>query len=143
MLPATCDHFLISISCRNSSLDPATPIYEDPPSAYTADGIMMILLNPNIDSSRICEKVPTSVTTDATYVIDVTSLAHPDDVKKDNFGKWDHKGSHPIAMYVRMKSNGKVSIKRCPERKEKYDLYKLRRLYCTHPSNPTVKGARD
>ena len=30
----------------------------------------------------------------ATFVVDVSKLAHPDDIKKDMYGKWLHKGSH-------------------------------------------------
>ena len=51
------------------------------------------------------------MTTDATYAIDVTSLAHRDDVKKDDFGRWNHKGSYPIPVYIKIKGNGKVCVK--------------------------------
>lgn len=104
------------LPCRNGGVDPDSHIYEYLPSAYA---IMMILLNPDIDSTRICKKVPTSVTTDATYIIDVTSLAHLDDVKKDNFSRWNYKGSHSIPIYVRIKSNGQFNVKRCQERRGK------------------------
>ena len=76
---------------RDDSSD--VPVYEEPPSMYTAETIIKVLLNP---SSRICRKCPIGVCKSATYAIDVTTLSHPDDVKKDDFGRWNHKGSHPI-----------------------------------------------
>ena len=38
------------------------------------------------------------VTSNATFVVDITSLKHPDDVRKDFFGKWIHSGSHPFTF---------------------------------------------
>ena len=83
---------MLCIVCRNSF---GVPIFERPPPKYSAYGIMKLLLDPNIDKSKIALKRPVGTTHNATFVVDLSKLDHPDDVKKDNFGKWEHSGSHP------------------------------------------------
>ena len=60
------------------------PIYEVPTGTYSGEQILHILLTENIDPERICRKRPTQIT----FVVDLNSLKHPDDIKKDQFGKW-------------------------------------------------------
>ena len=98
---------------------------------------MKILLNPT--SSRVSRVCPHRVTKSSTYVVDVTSLAHPEDVKKDDFGKWDYKGSHPVAFHVCFRNDGSICIERCQNEERQGDIFYLRRLYSTHPSNPEMK----
>lgn len=119
--------------------DLSTPVYETPPSMYSAEGIMKILLNPNIPAERVCQKCPSFVTRSSTFVIDVTSLAHCDDVKKDDFGRWEHKGSHPIPFYEWFRDDGSVGVERCQDGGGKGEVFYLRRVYCTHPSNNKMK----
>ena len=54
-------------------------VYETPAAIYSAETIMKILLNPL--SSRVSCVCPHHVTTSSTYIVDVTCLAHPEDVK--------------------------------------------------------------
>ena len=63
------------------------PIYELPPPKYTATRILQILLDPNIDRSRIVEERPIEVERSSTFVVDLTCLKHHDDVKKDMYGR--------------------------------------------------------
>ena len=74
---------------------PATPVYEIPPPKYSADSILKILLDPEIDQDKICKEKPFNVTESATYVVNIKNLQHPDDIKKDQFGIWNYSGSHP------------------------------------------------
>jgi len=46
-----------------------------------------------IPTNKICSIRPVNITKSATYIIDVTKLKHPDDVKRDLFGKWEYVGS--------------------------------------------------
>ena len=117
---------------------PKTPVYETPPSMNSAKAIMKILLDPKISSERVCQKCPSRVTCGSTFVIDVTSLSHSDDVKKDDFGNWDHKGSHPVPFYVWFRDDGSVGVEQCQDGREG-EVFYLRRLYCTHPSDQEMK----
>ena len=115
----------------------AAVVYETPAAIYSAETIMKILLNPT--SSRVSRVCPHCVTKSSTYVVDVTSLAHPEDVKKDDFGKWDYKGSHPVAFHVCFRNDGSICIERCQNEERQGDIFYLRWLYSTHPSNPEMK----
>ena len=48
---------------------------------------MQILLSPNIDPRRIAKKRPLQVPFSSIFLVDLGQLAHPDDVKKDKYGK--------------------------------------------------------
>lgn len=72
------------------------------------------------------------------YVIDISKLAHPDDVKNDNFGTWNHSGSHPQAFKVKMEADHISVEKCCPGATGDDDVY-LRRLHSIHPSNKCFK----
>ena len=58
------------------------PIFEQPPPKYTATRILQILLDPNIDQSMIAKERPIEVERSSTFVVVLTCLKHPDDVKK-------------------------------------------------------------
>ena len=85
------------------------PVYEIPPPKYTAERILKILLDPEIDE-KICNDKPSNVSTSATYVVNIANLKHPDDVKKDEFGIWNYSGSHPqvYRVYHKKEGSGKV-----------------------------------
>uniref|UniRef100_A0A1X7TEI0 Uncharacterized protein n=1 Tax=Amphimedon queenslandica TaxID=400682 RepID=A0A1X7TEI0_AMPQE len=102
---------LSSRYCDEESLD--QPIYEIPPPKYSADTILSILLNLNINESKVCSGCPLRVTSSATFVVDLSKLAHPDDVKIDSFGIWNYSGSHPMCFRVHIKELGYVSVEKC------------------------------
>ena len=109
--------------------------FEAPPPKYSAEYILKLLLDPNIDQSRVCRVWPISgVISNATFVVDITSLKHPDDVRKDFFGKWIHSGSHPFTFKATIEKDGDVYIEKCAPGASGNVFY-LRRLHCYHPSN--------
>ena len=69
----------------------------------------MLLLDPKVDCAKICKCRPL-VKHSSTYIIDLDSLKHPHDVKKDNFGVWNHSGSHDMKFEPRKKSTVRQSI---------------------------------
>lgn len=79
------------------------PVYERPPSKYSAEGLLKILLDESIPANKICQKRPTHINRSAAYIVDISKLDHPDDVKKDNFGIWSHSGSHTLVVFFPMK----------------------------------------
>ena len=58
------------------------PVYETPPEKYTAERIIHILLDPNIEQSKICEQRPLNIESSCTFVVDLDQLSEADDVKK-------------------------------------------------------------
>ena len=69
-------------------------------------------LSPEIDHSKICTTWPLQVSHSATFIVDITQLKHPDDMK-DFFGKWRHSGSHPIPFMTQFDSTGDVHVEKC------------------------------
>ncbi len=120
-------------------LEESDPVYETPPSSYSAERILRILLDPTIDQEKVCKQKPTTVTKSSTYVVDITRLQHPDDIKKDSFGRWDHSGSHMMAFHTHLLDDGYVEIEKCAPGATGSTVYYLRRLHSTHPSNSACK----
>ena len=125
-----------SYSCSD---DTDQPVYEVPPPKYSADYILKILLDPDIDKRKICTSKPTNVTRSATYVVNIQSLKHADDIKKDQFGIWNYSGSHPQAHQVSCGDEGHISVEICGNGATGQNVVYLRRLHCTHPSNHDFK----
>ena len=82
-------------------------VFEIPPLKCTTEYILKLLLSPNIDCSWICHTWQVSnIVGNATFVVDLTSLKHPDDVRKDFLGKWIHSGSHPFTFKATIDEDG-------------------------------------
>ena len=72
-----------------------------------------MLLDPTIPASKVCSVRPTDIVKSATYIIDISKLKHPDDVKTDNFGTWKHSGSHPQVYRVQVEDDGSLHVEKC------------------------------
>ena len=112
------------------------PIYEVPKGTYSGEQVLDILLDPEVDTERICRERPRNVTESCTFVVDLYSLKHPDDIKKDEFGKWHYNGSHVVSYTAwKSQSSSKFQFERVsghgPEK-----TFELCRIRCKHPSNP-------
>ena len=86
------------------------PLYEVPPEKYGVECIILILLNPKINKPKICKQHPLDIQNSSAFVVDMDSLQHPDDVKKDNFGVWTHSGSHDQKFESRINASGDLEI---------------------------------
>lgn len=95
---------------------------------------MWILLDPKIDERKIAFKRPLTVPFSSSFVVDITKLAHPDDVKKDMYGKWLHSGSHENVFRCTYCDDG-VDIEKAVPGARGDNIYYLRRLHSVHPSN--------
>ena len=68
-------------------------------------------------------------------MVDVSKLAHPDDIKKDVYGKWLYSGSHSDVFICSYSQDDKVGIERAAAGVSGDSVYYLRRLHSIHPSN--------
>ena len=71
----------------------------------------------------------------ATFVVDLTCIKHADDVKKDMYGRWDHRGSHPEVYRCVIDDYDNVNIEKSAPGDSGDNVYYLRRLRSCHPSN--------
>ena len=77
---------------------------------------------------------PVNVNRSSTFVVDLKSLKHPDDIKKDDFGKWTYSGSHSVS-YAAFEAGGRLEFERLsgvPALKSD-NIFQLRRINCKHP----------
>ena len=112
------------------------PVYEIPPEKYSAERIIHILLDPNIDKSRVCTQRPLNINSSCTFVVDLDQLLEADDVKKDNFGVWNHSGSHDLKFECRFGPNGDIEIGKGVLTSDiGWETFSLRRLHSNHPTN--------
>ena len=109
--------------------------FEAPPPKYSTEYILKLLLDSNIDQSHVyCVWPFSGVISNATFVVDITSLKHPDDVRKDFIGKWIHSGSHPFTFKATIEKGGDVYVEKCAPGASGNVFY-LCRLHYYHPSN--------
>ena len=67
--------------------------------------------------------------------VDLNELKHPDDIK-DEFGKWQYNGSH-VVSYMAWKSGSSIDFEKISNSRETGEnVFNLRRIRCSHPSNP-------
>lgn len=96
---------------------------------------MQILLDPEINEEKIAKKRPLETQCDSTFVVDIRNLKHPDDIKKDMYGRWLHHGSHTDVFKCSYNEFKEVCIEKVAQGAHGDNVYYLRRLHCTHPSN--------
>ena len=96
---------------------------------------MQTLLDPKIDEQRIAVRRPLEVPYSSTFVVDVSKLSHPDDIKKDMYGKWLHSGSHSDVFLCTYLQEDNVNIEKAAPGASGENVYYLRRLHSVHPCN--------
>lgn len=114
-------------------------VYELGDKVITSNEILRILLNPR---GKICTGRPSLINRSATYVVDLKTLDHPDDVRVDEYGKWNYSGSH-VHYFQAEKildadddDNDDLEFVRVTADARGDNIYKLRWIHCKHPSNP-------
>ena len=107
-----CYSLVYNITCilfyRNST---GVPIFEKPPPKYTAHQIVRFLLDQNIDKQRIALKRSLDAPSSSTFVVDISKLSHPDDIK-DMYGKWLHSGSHTDVFICTYNEDDGINIEK-------------------------------
>ena len=107
---------------------------------YAAEHIIRILLDPHLDVSKVCSHRPTNVSVRSTFIVDISKLEHPDDVKNDNFRAWNHSGSHPQSFKVKVDAEDNyIWVEKCAASATGSDVVYIQRRHCVHPSNKTFK----
>ena len=79
---------------HNNSL----PVYDYPVKGYSKEEIVDILCDPMLDTDLICSSNPVSVENSVAFVIDVSKLKDPNDVRADDLGAWRCSGSQVLTF---------------------------------------------
>ena len=104
---------------------------------YKSEEILRILLDTNLDKRKISHERPTQINKSATFIVDLDSLKQPDDVKKDDFGKWNYSGSHVQTYLIWHNDNNDIEVNKVDSSSitMSENVVQLRRIHCKHPSN--------
>ena len=124
-------HNILLSLCRNRA---GVLVFEIPPEKYSAYAIMHLLLDPNINENKITTRRPLECSFSALFVVDVSKLAHPDDIKKDMYGKWLHSGLHTDVFRCTYSDSDNIYIEKAAPGASGDNVYYLRRLHSVHPS---------
>ena len=108
-------------------------VYESGAKVYSSEEILKVLLNPK---GKVCKSRPTTINRSATYVVDLDCLEHPDDVRKDDYGRWNYSGSHVHHFQAERMSEDSLVFERVLPGTQGSSIFQLRRIHCKHPSNP-------
>lgn len=76
------------------------PIYERTSKAYSAKEVTEILLDVNLPTTRIATKQPVSVQENLVFIVDLSHLEKPEDVRADDLGSWACNGKRTTRCVV-------------------------------------------
>ena len=89
--------------------NPAYPIYSKSKKVLSPEQTVDLLINDGaLVLSKVCHKQPLLVEHHCTFVVDISSLASPKDIKCDDMGAWRNNSSHKYAFSIEYDENGKV-----------------------------------
>lgn len=131
--PYTCDVYFyfrgeIDYYHGNKSL----PIYERTTKSYSREEIACILCNPALSEELICSTQPVSIENNVSFVIDLSKLKDPNDVRADDLGAWKCTGSRILQCIVKCSnSTCHVVSKLCPGATK----ISIRRQYFVHATD--------
>lgn len=69
------------------------PVYKHTEQRYTTKEIVEVLLDKSISCSRIATSQPTSVQDNFVFIVDISKLDKPEDVRADDLGSWSCTGT--------------------------------------------------
>ena len=72
---------------------------------YSQEEIVHILCDPKLEPSLICSTHPVSVENNVAFIIDMSKLKNPSDVRSDDLGEWICKGSRILKFTIKLTSN--------------------------------------
>ena len=78
------------------------PVYGHPRKSYSSEEIVKILLKPTFQDKLLCSTHPVSVQNNVSFVVDLSKLKDPNDVRADDLGTWKCTGSRQLQFTVRI-----------------------------------------
>ncbi len=117
--------------------DKSVPIYDTLYNGYSYGEAVSILLNP--DKSRLRTTNPES---NCSFVVNLKSLEHPDDIRSDDCGHWLHKGRKSAQVTVWFQNSKVIRVKSTtnstpPDENSK--VFTLVRTYNSHDPHGDFK----
>lgn len=117
-----------------------TPVFSWMKKAYTAEQLFCILLGEYCEE-HLCISQPVNVSNNVSFLVQLSNLQHPDDLKCDDMGSWKHNGS-PKNWFSVTKSTKKIeSVVRIKTRPSEpaQNVYELKRIYYKNSSDEAIR----
>ena len=120
--------------------DRCLPVYEWNCSAthYSLEKLAQILLTELVPSKKWCLKQPVHVQRNVSFVVNVSMLDDPMDIRADENGVWIRKGSPVAFVSKHIKGNSTLFYSRCKAGNHP-NHYKITRTYYRHSTSPDFK----
>lgn len=126
-------------TCRPAfyNQDPALPVYKWTTSKmhFSVEELARVLLTDSVPKQKLCTKQPVRVCHNATFVVDLNSLDHHQDIRADENGVWIRKGS-PVAYVSVHTKDSQTNIFRWTNMGSHPNHFKITRIYYRHSSSP-------
>jgi len=121
--------------------DSELPVYKWTTSNthFPLEGLARVLLTDDVPKEKVCMKQPVRVHHNASFVVDVHSLDHPQDIRADENGVWMRKGS-PVAFVSIHTKDNKMKIFRQSSMGNHPNHFKISRVYYRHASSPDFQS---
>lgn len=89
--------------------DPAYPVFSSSQKVLSPEDTVKILSDKcTFPLSRICHRQPLLVEHHRTFIVDISSLKSPKDLKCDDMGSWRNNSSHKYSFDVEWDENGNI-----------------------------------
>ena len=127
----------IEDNCGFYDEDPSLPVYQwtKPKQHYSIEELANILIVNPVAKEKICTKQPVRVSQNVAFVVDLHSLDDPLDIRADENGVWNRKGS-PVAYISVHTDSGKTRIFKRSRMGNHPHHFKVTRTYYRHSSSP-------
>lgn len=89
------------VECYNDNCQ--LPIFGHPCKGYDIEHLTHILLDPFVDDELICSTNPIFVHHNVAFLVDLSRLKDPNDVRADDMGSWKCTGSRAVSLNVEFK----------------------------------------
>ena len=132
-------YYASNFSCRNKDdrkylhNDLSLPIYDIRNTGCTYTEAVKILLDG--DQSLVCSQQPILVDNNYMFLVNLSSLHDPDDIKSDDCGHWIHNGRKSTYVAVKSQNGNVIDVKSTAKPippDENSTIYCLVRTYYIH-----------
>ena len=111
------------------------PVYGHPRKGYSGEEIVKILLNPTFQNELLCSTHPVSVQNNVSFVVDLSKLKDPNDVRADDLGAWKCTGSRLLQFTVRITNTDCHFVN---DTSSNAEVVQVHRQYHVHATDPDL-----
>lgn len=115
------------------------PIYAKQDNVLKPFEIFDAVLNTDPASQVVCKIKPVGVCDAAIFLVDISKLKHPNDLKADDMGSWIHKGKPVRYFDIDQSLEGEYAMAAKCNKNDGDSVYKLTRIYYHNKSTPEFR----